>query len=66
MKEARYKIIAAYVISRLKPHLVNSSPRSAAYKRQLIRSALVQIMAWRIFGTKPLSISALGHCELDP
>ena len=34
---------------------VNSSPPSAAYMRQWIKSALVQIMACRIFGTKPLS-----------
>ena len=27
--------------------------------------ALVQIMAWRLFGTKPLSKSMLGNCQLD-
>ena len=34
---------------------VNSSPPSAAYMRQWIGSALVHIMACRLFGTKPLS-----------
>ena len=33
----------------------NSSPPSAAYMRQWIRSALVQIMVCRLFGAKPLS-----------
>ena len=37
------------------PVLVNSSPPSVADMRQRVRSALVQIMAWRLFGTKPLS-----------
>ena len=31
----------------------NSSPPSATYMRQWIGSALVQIMAWRLFGAKP-------------
>ena len=35
--------------------LNNSSPHSAAYMRQWIGSALVQIMACRLFGAKPLS-----------
>ena len=33
----------------------NSSPPSAAYMRQWIRSALVKIMACHLFGAKPLS-----------
>ena len=45
---------------------VNSSPASAALMRQWIRSALVQIMAWRLFSTKPLSKPMLGYCQLDP
>ena len=47
-------------------NLVNSSPPSAAYMRQWICSALVQIMACRLFGTKPLSKPTLGYCQLDP
>ena len=43
----------------------NSSPPSAAYIRQWIWSALVQIMACRIIGAKPLSKSKLGYCQLD-
>ena len=46
--------------------LSNSSPLSAAYMRQWIRSALVQVMACRLFGAKPLSKPMLGYCQLDP
>ena len=45
---------------------VNSSPPSAAYMRQQIRSALVQIMACCLIGTKPLSEPMLEYCSLDP
>ena len=41
---------------------INLSPHSAANMRQLIESALVQIMACRLFGAKPLSISMLCYC----
>ena len=46
--------------------LINSSPPSVAYKRQWIGSALVQIMACRLFGANPLSKSMLGYCRLNP
>ena len=39
---------------------------SAAYMRQWIGSALVQIMACRLFGTKPLSKPVLGYYRMDP
>ena len=39
----------------------NSSPPGAAYMRQWIGSALVQIMACRLFGAKPLSNPMLGY-----
>ena len=42
----------------------NSSPPSAAYLRQWIGSALVKIMACRLFGAKP-SKPILGYCQLD-
>ena len=45
-------------------HLNSSSP-STAYMRQRMKSALVQIMACRLFGTKPLSKPMLGYCQLD-
>ena len=45
---------------------LNSSPPSAAYMRQWIGSALVQIMACRLFGAKPLSKPMLGYYQLDP
>ena len=34
--------------------------------RQWQRSAFVQIIACRLFGTKPLSKPLLGYCQLDP
>ena len=45
---------------------INSFPPSAAYMRQWIWSTLVQIMACRLFGAKPLCKSMLGYCQLDP
>ena len=47
------------------PTIINSSPPSVAYKRQWTGSALVQIMACRLFGAKPLSKPMLGYCQLD-
>ena len=47
-------------------HDINSSPPSVAYKRQWIGSALVQIMAFRLFGTKPLSQLVLCYRQFDP
>ena len=46
--------------------LFNSSPPSAAYMRQLPRSELVQVMACRLFGAKPLSKPMLDHYQLHP
>ena len=43
-----------------------SSPPSAAYMCQWIRSALVYIMGCRLFNAKPLSKPMLGYCQLDP
>ena len=45
---------------------LNSSPPSATYMRQWMRSVLVQIMACRLCGTKPLSKPMLSYCQLDP
>ena len=44
---------------------VNPSPPSASYMCQWIGSALVQIMAFRLFGTEPLSEPIQGYCQLD-
>ena len=44
---------------------LNSYPLSAAYMRQWTGSSLVQIMACRLFGAKPLSKPMLGYCQLD-
>ena len=46
------------------PQCFNSSLPSATYIRQWIWSALVQIMACRLFGAKPLSKPMLGYCHL--
>ena len=46
-------------------NLYSSAP-SAAYMRQWIGSALVQLMACRRLGAKPLSKPVLGYCFLDP
>ena len=43
----------------------DSSPPSAAYMRQGTGSSLVQIMACRLFGAKPLSKPMLGYCQAD-
>ena len=47
------------------PAFFNSSPLSATYMRQSIGSALVQIMACRLFGTKPLSEPILDYHLLE-
>ena len=44
---------------------VNSSPPTAAYTRQWNGSALVQAMACRLFGAKPLPEPMLVYCHLD-
>ena len=44
---------------------VNSCPPKAAYMRQCIGSALVQVMAWRWTGNKPLPEPKLPYCQLN-
>ena len=44
--------------------MLNSSPSSAAYMRQWTRLALLQVMARRLFGAKPLSKPMLAYCHL--
>ena len=34
--------------------------------RQLTRSALVQVMSWRLFGATPLSKSMVTYWQLNP
>ena len=43
----------------------NSSPPTAADMSQWVGPALVQIMACRLFGAKPLSKPMLVYCQLD-
>ena len=45
---------------------VNSSPPSASYLHWCTGSALVQVMACHLFGTKPLPEPMLGYCQMDP
>ena len=44
---------------------INSTPPIAAYMRKWSESALVQIMACRLFSPKPLSKPMLGYYQLD-
>ena len=46
------------------PQCVNSTPPSATYMRHWTRSALVQIMACRLFGAKPLPEPMLTFREI--
>ena len=46
--------------------LINTSSPSAAYMRQWTGSALVQVMACRLFGVKPLPEPMLPYCQLGP
>ena len=48
-----------------KQHSINSSPRSAAYMRQGVGSALVQVMDCHLFRAKPLQKPMLTYCQLD-
>ena len=45
---------------------INSYPPNVTYMRQWIGWVLVQIMACRLFGAKPLSKPMLGYGQLDP
>ena len=45
---------------------VNSLRPSDAYMCQWTKSSLVQIMAFRLFGAKPLSKPMLEYCQLEP
>ena len=43
----------------------NSSPPNAAYMHRWAGSVLVQVMACRLFGTKPSPEQKLTYCQLD-
>ena len=45
--------------------LINSSPPSAAYMRQWTGSAFIHVMAWHMFGAKPLPVPKLTYSQLD-
>ena len=44
---------------------LNSSPPSAAYMRRWTGLSLVQVMACRLLGAKPLPEPILAYCQLD-
>ena len=44
---------------------INSSPPSAGYVRRRIGPVLIQVMACRLFGAKPLSKTMQDYCQLD-
>ena len=48
-----------------RPQWVNSSSPGAGYMYQWTGSALVHVMACRLFGTKPLPEPMLAYCQLD-
>ena len=70
IRQYRDMIINSIIIfcecNELIDNLFNSSTHSAAFMRHWIGSALVQIMACRLFGAKPLSKPMLGYWQLDP
>ena len=43
----------------------NSCPHSDEYMRRRTGSALVQVMACRLFGARPLTEPMLAYCQLD-
>ena len=61
-----YSEVEQYTATSPKVQWVNSSPISAAYMRQWIAPALLQIMDCRLFGAKPLSEPTLGYCQSNP
>ena len=64
----RQSRLPKYLLSRVCTTInVNSSPRSAAYVRRWIGSALLQMMVCRLIGTKPLSGQTFRYSqELSP
>ena len=45
---------------------LNTYPPGALYVRQWTGAALLQVMAFRLFSTKPLPEPMLTYCQLDP
>ena len=65
-KHTRHSQVYIFAKNRITTFIINSSPPSVANMCEWIESALVQIMARRLFGAKLLSKPMLGHCRLDP
>ena len=54
-----------YIYIYIRCWFIHSSPHSAAYMRQFIGSALVQIMGCHLFGTESLSEPMLSYCLME-
>ena len=54
------------VVKLIGPSFVNSLRASDAYMRRQHKPILVQIMACRLYGTKPLSEVMVEYCQFDP
>ena len=65
MSHKRQRVSNHWQLNCLFKYLTHSPP-SAAYMRQWTGSALVQVMACRLLGPKPLSEPMLTYCQLDP
>ena len=63
---SRYWSSSVRPYSIIRSQWVNSSPPNAAYMHQWIVSALLQIMACRLYGAKPLSEPMLDYYQLNP
>ena len=62
---ANHMLIVGHVILSASCTPINPFPPSAAYMRQWTGSSLVQVMACRLFGAKPLTEPMLAYCQLD-
>ena len=49
-----------------KTYIINSLRPSGTYMCLKTKPSLVQIMAWRLFGAKPLSEPMMIYCQLNP
>ena len=60
-----HSVTEKQIVWSVKSGCINSSPPSAAYVHHWIGSALLQLMACRLFGAKPLPEPILAYFELD-
>ena len=46
--------------------VLNTMTQRNRYMRQWTTPPLLEIMAWRLIGAKPLSETMMGYCQIDP